>query len=360
MFKGGFKKTGGSPWRLLVIPAVIILVTAIVLSGCSSTKSPEVYKLKFSTPYIEVEPPALYNLHICDLIEEKTNGRVQIERFSAGTMGNVLEHLGLVSSGAVDMISLHVDQYPQELPLHRVLNMEVMADRQTALDNIIKITQDISETKKLLDAEMEKNNIHTLTWMTMGPTGILTKNPTTSLEDLKGTKINVITAYQRYIFEELGMNPVNVAIPELYEGMMRGVIDNIWMATSASIPLKWYEVAKTNLVIGELNALSQPMAINLDTWNSLPKDIQQAFIDASNETAEWSVTNDKEMIDGTFAVFKENGVGVVELSDDDVVKFYQILAKYSLEDWEKLCADAGLSSEADTIYKYWQDMMWGK
>jgi TRAP-type C4-dicarboxylate transport system substrate-binding protein len=361
MFGKKWEMSRGRVWKGLATTLVAVLIITPILGMAScGPAAPEVIKLKFSCPYLEVEPPCVYGLRVCDLVEQKTNGKVKIERFTGGTMGNVLEHLGLVKSGAVDLITLHVDQYPQDLPLHRILNMEQLVSRQQSVDNIIKITEEISETKKILDKELKKNNIKVLYWMQMGPTGIMTKEPVTTLAELKGKKINFITAYQRGIFEELGLIPVNVQIPELYEGMMRGVIDAIFMATAAAVPLKWYEIAKTNLVIGNLIACSQPIAINLKVWNSLPSDVQKAFIEASRETALWSVTHDKEIIDGTYALFEQSGVKIVQLPQAEVDLFYETLVKHSVEDWQKTCEAAGLKDEAAVILKYWQDMIWGK
>jgi len=193
--------------------------------------------------------------------------------------------------------------------------------------------------------------------MQMGPTGILTKGKSTSLDDVKGKKINVITAYQRSIFEELGYIPVNVAIPDLYESMLRGVIDNIWMATAASIPLKWYEVSKTNLVVGEMMVGSQPLAFNKDFWNKLPTDVQQAFIDASNETVEFSNTADKASIDATYAKFKESGVDVVTVPTEQSDLFYKTLVKYSVAEYLKGSETAGVKDKAETILKYWEPLI---
>jgi len=344
-------KTG--VWKVLTVCLIFIFIM-IPLGGCTSTEK-ETIKIKFATPYMDMEPPAFYALHILDLVEQKL--RVQIERFTGGTMGTVAELLGSVKSGAVDVITLHVDQYPQELPLHRILNMEQNVDRETCYNNIVKLTQEIAETKKILNEELEKNNIVTLEWMQMGPTSIFTKEKANSLNWVKGKKINVITAYQRKVFEELGFIPVNVAIPELYEAMMRGVIDAIWMATAASVPLKWYEVSKSVLVIGELNVCSQPLAFNKSFWNKLPKDVQQAFIDASKETALWANKKDKEDTDALFAMFRERGIDVVVLPPAEVDLFYQTLAKHSIEESLKGAESAGVKDKAEIILKYWEPLI---
>ena len=347
----------GGLWKWSTVCLVLVMLASLALSGCSTAPASGPVTLKFSTPYNPPEPPCFYAMHILDLVEKKMPGRVKIERFVSGTQGNVLEHLGLVKSGAMDVITLHVDQYPQELPLHRILNMEQSVDRTTCYNNIVKVTQQNADTKKLLDAELEKNGIVTLEWVQMGPTGILTKEKTNTLNWLKGKKVNVIAGWQRNVFQELGYIPTNVAIPELYEAMMRGVIDAIWMATAAAIPLKWFEVAKANLVIGELNVCSQPLAFNKNSWSKLPADVQKAFQEASKETAIWSNTKDKEDIDATYGMFKSKGIDVVNLPASEVSLFYNTLAKHSIASSLEGAQAAGVKDKAEAILKVWEPLI---
>jgi len=319
-----------------------------------------VITLKFSSDKMITEPPVKQAYHLLDLVESKTNGRVKIERFTGGSLGNTFEHLKLVSSGAVDIISLHIDQYPEDLPLHQILNTEQLVSGEQALNNITALTQEIPETKALLEAEEQQNNIKVLYWNAQGSTGITTSYPAQSLNDLKGKKMNVIAGYQRKVFNELGIIPVNVQIPDIYESMSRGVIDTIFMADSAVISLKWYELGKTHLSMGDNNVVSQPITINMDKWNSLPADIQQAFIDASKETAQWSISEASKIQQETNDAFKKTNVNIVELPSEDRNLFFETLFKYSTQNWLEVCTKKGLADKAPVIQKYWDEMKWGR
>lgn len=360
MFKNKWGKSRGKAWKVLAaLFMAIVLISSVILAGCTPS-TPEVITLRFSSPYMEFEPPAVFGLHVCDLVEEKMGERVVIERYTGGTLANVPEHLGLVSSGAVDLITLHVDQYPQDLPLHRILNSDQLCSREQSVANLIAITQEIPETKAILDAEQERNNIKILSWVSMGTTALTTREPATSISDMVGKKVNVITAYQRDVFEELGWIPVNVQIPELYEALSRGVIDAIFMATGANVPLKWYEISKSHLILGDVVVCSQPIAFNLDTWNSLPDDVQQAFLDASLETAMWSIEHDKEIAEMTYEVFGEAGVDVVSLPQEEVDTWFAAVEKHAIAVCLENCRAAGVEDEVNVLLPYWREMMWGR
>lgn len=353
------KKCGGS--KLIISVGVLLLITAMVLcAGTAAAAEPQIIKLKFSTSFMPPEPPNLQAMHTLDAIEKKTSGNVKFERHLAGALGGPKEQLGLVKTGAVDIISLHIDQYPQELPLYQITNTEQLVTNAQGVANVTAITQEIAETAKLFEAEQKKNNIKILYFHSNGPTGLTPRFAAKSLADLKGKKVNVITAYQRDVFKEIGWIPVNVAIPELYESLSRGVIDAIFMATAANLPLKWNEVGKSHLYFGDNTVASTPLAVNLDTWNKLPKEIQQIFIESSKQTSQWSIQETDNFIKITYGAFEKAGSAPVQVTPAERDQFFKILFKYQEENNQKIAKTAGVEKEQAVIQKIWNDMKWGK
>jgi TRAP-type C4-dicarboxylate transport system substrate-binding protein len=356
----GNERRRGRRMSVVVFLSLFLIGAAMVYGSATSAAEPQVIKLKFSSSFMPPEPPNMQAFHTLDAVEKMTNGRVKVERFVAGALGGPKEQLGLVKTGAVDIISLHVDQYPQQLPLYQITNTEQLVSNAQGVANVTALTMEIPETSKLFEAEQKKNNIKILYFHANGPTGLTPRFVAKSLADLKGKKVNVIAAFQRDVFKELGWIPVNLAIPELYEGLSRGVIDVIWMATAAVLPLKWNEVGKCHLYFGDNTVISTPLAFNLDSWNRLPKDIQQAFMDASRETAQWSIKEDDNLVNATYAAFEKAGKPVVKVSNEERDRFFNILFKYQEENNKKVAKAAGVEKEQQTIQKYWNEMRWGK
>ena len=338
----------------------ILLIGAMAYSTTPAAAEQKVIKLKYSTSFFPPEPPVRYANHTLDLVEKKTNGRVKIERFMAGVLGGTLEELGLASSGAVDLISLHVDQYAQQLPLHQIINTELIGSFAQGLASVTAIVHELEDTKPLFEAEQKKNNIKILYFYCMGPTGITARFPAKSMADVKGKKVNVIAAYQRDVFKELGWIPVNVQIPELTEALSRGVIDAIFMATAANVPLKWHEIGKVHLQLVDNTVFSAPLAFNLDSWNRLPADVQTAFMEAAWETAQWTVEGTKMYVEHTYEAFEEKGAEVIKISKKESGAFFEVLFKHSMNNWLKICKTAGVEKDAKVIKKYWDKMKWGK
>lgn len=340
--------------------AVFFICTLSVFGSFAIAAEPQVIKLKFSTSFMPPESPNVQAMRTLDAIEKKTNGKVKFERHLAGALGGPKEQLGLVKTGAVDIISLHIDQYPQELPLYQITNTEQLVSNAQGQANVTEITQEIPETARLFEAEQKKNNIKVLYFHCNGATGLTPRFVAKSLADLKGKKVNVITAFHRDVLKELGMLPVNVQIPELYESLSRGVIDSIFMATAAVLPLRWNEVGKSHLKLGNSTVSSTPLAVNRDTWNRLPGDIQKAFIEASHETAQWSVQANQDNEKATYGAFEKAGKPVTELSKEETERFFKVLFKYQEQNLKKISKAAGVEQEAAVIQKVWNEMKWGR
>jgi len=335
---------------------LVALVLFLPLVGLSA----DVVKLKFSSSFMPGEPPNIWANHTLDLVEKMTNGKVKVERFMAGALGGPHEQLGLAKSGAVDIISLHVDQYPHDLPLFQITNTEVLAPAPEAFKQVVAIIHEIPETKRIFEEEQHRNNIKVLYLYCNGPTGITARFEGSGLADLKGKKINAIAPFHREVWKELGAIPVNVAIPELYESLSRGVIDAIFMATAANVPLKWYEVAKAHFVLGEHTIFSTPIAFNLKKWEQLPEEVRSAVLDASYQTAQWSIQELDRILEATYGKFEERGAKVIRFSDEDVKRFWTVLFKHSTADWMERCKAQGREAEAQVVLKYWEKVRWGE
>lgn len=345
---------------LIVVFAAILIVFALAVHANIAAAKQELIKLRFSSGFMPNDIPNIYANHTLDLVEQKTNGGVKIERFMGGALGAPHEQLDLASSGAVDIISLHVDQYAQQLPLHQVINTEQLTSYAQGIANVIAITKELEETKPLFEAEAKRNNIKILHFYAFGSTGITARFPATSLADVKGKKINVVAAFHREVFKEIGWIPVNVKVQELYEALSRGVIDGTFIATVANVPLKLFEIGKVHLVLGQNMVASLPLAFNLDRWNSLPPDIQKAFLEASWETAQWSIQQTEMIEKGTYKKFEEVGAKVITVSTQERNSFFSVLLKYSINNWLNNCKKAGIAKDAVIVQKYWDEMKWGR
>jgi len=101
----------------------------------------------------------------------------------------------------------------------------------------------------------------------------------TTLEELKGLRVYA-RGGQADVAEALGMVPVAISGAEVHDAVQKGTLDGaVWaygtVTRSIYAPA---EIMKTFFLINS-GAVHFPFAMNLDTWNSLPADIQGIIAD---------------------------------------------------------------------------------
>ncbi|MFH0768417.1 MAG: TRAP transporter substrate-binding protein DctP [Chloroflexota bacterium] len=341
---------------ILLIP---ILVISLILAGCTE-KTPEVFNLIFSCPFIEVEPPAIFASHFMDLVEEKTEGRVTFERYFSEALAKHTEHIQLLSSGSVDLITCVPTYVGTELVLNQLPDYPMYCSLEESIAAANKLMMEIPETKAILDAEQERLNIKILYWQTSGPMDLLCRDEVTSLTELNGKKVNMWAPADVDIWGEFGMFAVPVYVADFYESLSRGVIDSAYFPPSGSLAMKLFETAKSNLGLRQGGA-DVPIIFNLDTWNSFPSDIQDLIMEAALETSQWSIGFSAAATEQSYQVFRDSGMYVGDAPEEDTVKLFEAIMKYTVEEqWVNQCEAAGVGEEAQVLLQYWRDMAYGR
>lgn len=351
--------------KCAVMLLVVILLSLSAIAGCSSTPKTsapatttapvqEVITLKYSAPYFEFEPPAICGLYFCDYVEQHSGGRVKFERFTGGQLGGLMEHLELVRSGAVDLITFMPTPFSAELPLHSI-EPYAIGSPEEVLNAFYKLFFEIPETSSLFSKEAESQNIKILDLHFQGTSGLMCRDEAKSIADLKGKKYGLFLMDRA--LQEMGVNFVNVQPPEMFESLSRGVVDAVFMAVSPLESMKVYEVAKSYLTV-EANIVAGPEAINLNTWNKLPAEIQKVFMEAANATKQHSIQVETKLGEQAKQTFKDAGLYVSAVPKEETEQYFSLKCKFEVEGtWMENCAKAGVAEQAKVVMKYWKELI---
>jgi len=184
---------------------------------------------------------------------------------------------------------------------------------------------------------------------------LLCRNNVTSLAELSGQKVNLWAPADVDIWGEFDMVAVPVYIADFYESLSRGVVDCLYFPPGGSLAMSLFEVAKSNLSLGQGGA-DVPIIFNLDTWNGLPSEIQDVIMQASLETAQWSIGFSQGVQGQAHQVFTDAGLYVGEAPEEEALQLFEALMKYNAEEsWIDQCNAAGVGEEAQVLLDYWQD-----
>ena len=159
--------------------------------------------------------------------------------------------------------------------------------------------------------------------------GISSKRPIKRIEDLKGLKIRMAGLIQGKVFEELGITPVSIATTELYEALLRGVIDGAeYSGPTNNLIFNIHEVTDYWLAPGwhQTSSLHGAM-INKDAWEKLPEHLQNIISVASKSAYLESTALVANSDAGATEKILSYGVKINRLPKEDIVLLEKVKNK---------------------------------
>jgi TRAP-type transport system periplasmic protein len=123
---------------------------------------------------------------------------------------------------------------------------------------------------------------------TAGSHYMYVQKPISKIGDLKGRKIRV-PPLTRFFVKAVGAEPVTLPPGEVYVAVDRGTVDGFtWPYFDGFTNFGWHKITKY-VIDAPLYRNGVGINMNLDKWNSLPKDVQDIMMDAIESTQIWAL-----------------------------------------------------------------------
>jgi len=212
-------------------------------------------------------------------VEKSTNGRVKITLYPAGALGSAMDHYDMVLAGTADIVFVEPGFHPDRFPLSQGIALPFAFGTSEGLSEATAVTYWELAEKYLMDREFKDVKLLHVGGGLPFHINTSTKQVRT-MEDLKGMKIATTEPGMIPALEMLGAAPVFMPPPELYTAVERGLVDCSLGGFDAISTFKVFEVTKYR-TLAWLYIARITVMMNLDTWNSLPPDIQQIIDEVS-------------------------------------------------------------------------------
>lgn len=218
-----------------------------------------------------------------DQIEKETNSKAKIKAYWGGVLFNAEEELNALSEGIVDIAAIYPDFYPKQLPLFGAFWLFPKGPEQW--ENIRWIYKESIERIPEFKRELEEAGIKILLMENGLPMAYMARYPITSLKDISGKKWRAGDRWNLKLLENQKAIAVSIPWGDCYMALETGTIDGIVSNYDGMHRQKFDEPAK-NILTGKAIGWSQPMfyCVNKKKWDSLPKDIQEGILRASENT----------------------------------------------------------------------------
>lgn len=282
-------------------------------------------------------------------LEERTDGKVEVELFFGGSLLEANNMFDGVENGTADIGLTSTTYEPGRFPLLAISDMPSGYKNATSAS---KVVADLIE--EYPPASLESFKI--ITVFTTEPAYIQSNEPIATLEDLSGQQLRIAGALTP-IMEKLGAAPVGMSQAEVPEALQTGIIDGY---VSSREILQDSRLAE---MVGYTT--NYPLALNTfvavmhkDTWEALPEDVQQVIDELKDEMTEFTGNYLDKHVQESIQWSKENyNHEIVELSASEKEKWDSILQKVQ-EEYVKELEQEGLPAEEyyrkmkDLIEKY--------
>jgi TRAP-type C4-dicarboxylate transport system substrate-binding protein len=255
-----------------------LLIAASCLWSCSREQNTEsdTYKLTYSIFFPATHGQAKAGIAWAKEIEKRTEGRLRITIYSAGSLTPADQCYDGVVKGISD-IGMSCFSYNRgRFPFMEVLDLPVgYPNGQIATQVANDIYQKFQP--KELDA------VKVLYLHAHGPGLLHTKKEVRSLEDLKGMKIRS-TGLTASVASSLGAVPVAMPQGMTYESLQKGIVDGTIGPIEVLKGWKQAEVIKSTTNCAEIGYTTAMFVVmNKKKWLSLPPDIQAVIEEVNSE-----------------------------------------------------------------------------
>lgn len=261
------------------------LVLSLGLVGCTKSKvDDDVIFMRLAHNMAEDHPIHTSLAEFEKLVEEKSNGEINIEIYPNGILGSEREVIELTQTGAIDIAKVSTGALESFNKQYTAFGIPYVFD---GLEHYYEVMDNREIMDELYESTSESGFMG-LTYYDSGVRSLYTKNkPIMHPDDLKGLKIRVMqspTAIR--MIELLGGAATPMSFGEVYTGLQQGVIDGAESNETALTTNKHGEVAK-DFSYNEHTIVPDLTIMNSKLYSSLSDDHKDIIKEAALESTEF-------------------------------------------------------------------------
>ena len=284
------------------------------------TAAPKAIKLIFNSPW--PPPPSSFGAGIerfMNELEKRTNGRVKFDRHWAGALGTAPDTLEILKTGVIDLGPICWLYNPGLTPLGTLDWAVPFTTADVWISNQVK--KELYDRVPAFREEFKKNNLVPFFWYTHSSYELFTNFPVNTLTDFKGKKIGAGGTYLPKYMTAAGATPVAWVSAEVYMMMEKNVVQGGCYTLDAMTDNKAYEVTKYAIEVGLGAVTVAVFCFNRDSFNRLPKDIQDLVMEIGKETSAFHCNLLKTKAPALKKQWMGRGIEFIKLSDAEKEKW---------------------------------------
>ena len=183
---------------------------------------------------------------------------------------------------------------------------------------------------------------------TTAPSNIMSTIPIRNLSDIRGVPIRA-PGIASQILKAWGSTSVGMPMPETPEALQKGVVKGLYSSLEVMKNFKFAEICKY-VTMTQTPVYPFAVVMNMDKWNSLPKDIQRVIENMGREHSLWTGNYMDDQVKSAMSWSQEiESVKVFNLSEEEKSRWNKLIEPITLN-WIKSNKAKGVPTK--DIIKY--------
>ncbi|MGQ3485903.1 TRAP transporter substrate-binding protein [Roseovarius pacificus] len=246
---------------------------SLALVSMSAVSASAERTLRLSLQVATNHPVGENIVYFADQLEEISDGEMNVEIYDSAQLYKGSEIPQAVSSGAIDMGLVLIDEFAGTIPAVGLFSVAFMFPSYEVL---AKAADPESPVRQQIDDLILGTGSRVVWWQDYGPVQLLSNGgPLVSPEDMKDKKVRVLGKPSGDFIKAVGGVPVKIGGSEQFMAYQRGTVDIGMTGTTAIKSRKLHEVmdhvtisnhAQTEFLIVMNDALWQDMSEQEQSW----------------------------------------------------------------------------------------------
>ena len=306
--------------KILCILLVLCIVGSALYAGGSNDANSEEATSEIVLRYGDVNPfgHVLLNSaeYFADKVAELSEGRIKIEIYPSGQLGDDNEVYQALQMGAVDLYRGNASSMSDfgQMKVTALALPYIFRNR----DHFWAVCGGSLGDEILSDIQASGSRMVGLFFMDEGARNFFTTEaPVTKLDDLKKLKIRVQNSQLMLdTVSALGANPTPIDYAELYTALQTGVVDGAENPPASYFANKFYEVAPYYVLDGHTFSPSVVLMSEI-VWKKLSDENKNILMKAGQLTEEFNRQAIEAADQKAYDNLKAEGVRITTLSDPE-------------------------------------------
>lgn len=314
-----------------VLSLIMALLLTVAVTGCGSggevpaedqqSESSETYTIQLAHGMMEDTPQHKGAEEFKRLVEEKTDGRVEVSLFPAGQLGSDVEIAEMLQTGGIEAGIVPTAKLSGFYAPLQIIDLPFLFPTKEVTYEVL----DSAEFKSMLFGPMEELGFKGINFWESGFKQFTANKELKTPDDFKGVKFRVMESPLLIAqFEALGANPLSIDFSETYNSLQQGACDGQENPLNSIVNMKFYEV-QTNMTISNHGYLAYALMFSKQYWDTLPEDIQTAIIEAADEAVVMERQFNAEEEVGYVQTIEDYGTEVYTLNDEEIAAFSEVM-----------------------------------